>query len=105
RPIECESEEQKEALLRLQEFIAPQTLRRTKLDIQKELKGKFFACKAATDSTVTFKTALGERDRLEVPMSSYQNTLYLGGLKKLQDANAESDGRKRARLSFGALHL
>src|SRR5205807_1267355 len=31
--------------------------------------------------------------------------LYKGGLKRLQDANEEIDGRKRARLSFAALHL
>lgn len=105
RPIECETDEQKAALLKLQDAIAPQTLRRTKLDIRSELKAKFFAHKSANDSTVSFKDVLREGERLELPLSSYQSLLYLGGLKKLQDANSESDGRKRARLSFGALHL
>jgi hypothetical protein len=40
-----------------------------------------------------------------VPMSQHQRLLYLGGLKKLRDAASEKDGRKRAMLSFGALHL
>lgn len=104
RPIECDTDEQKETLRRLQDAIAPQTLRRTKLDIAGELKRKYFALQpVGTD--LSFKETLGFEDRLEVAMSPYQNLLYLGGLKKLQDANDEADGRKRARLSFGALHL
>ena len=105
RPIECETDEQKAALEKLQDAIAPQTLRRTKLDIADELPKKYFAHRAANRAGIEFKQTLGPTDRLEVPMSIHQNLLYMGGLKKLQDANKESDGRKRARLSFGALHL
>jgi HJR/Mrr/RecB family endonuclease len=54
---------------------------------------------------VSFKEQLASNQRLEVSMSTHQDLLYLGGLKKLQDASQEKDGRKRARLSFGALHL
>ena len=105
RPIECDTDDQKAALKALQDAISPQTLRRTKLDIKDELKDKYFGyCKVGSDE-VSFKRALEPEDRLEVPMSPHQNLLYLGGLKKLQDANKETDGRKRARLSFGALHL
>jgi HJR/Mrr/RecB family endonuclease/superfamily II DNA or RNA helicase len=105
RPIECDTPEQKDALVKLQEAIAPQTLRRTKLDIADELPKKFFAHRKVGLDSVAFKEALESTDRLEVRMSTHQSLLYLGGLKKLQDANKESDGRKRARLSFGALHL
>ena len=105
RPIECDTEEQKAALSKLQEAIAPQTLRRTKLDIKDELKKKYFAHRAAAEDSLRFKESLSPAERLEVRISAHQNLLYLGGLKKLQDASKESDGRKRARLSFGALHL
>jgi hypothetical protein len=105
RPIECDTDEQKAALQRLQDAIAPQTLRRTKQDIAGELPKKYFAHRASSESAVRFKAALGDKERLEVPMSAHQSLLYLGGLKKLQDAGGEKDARKRARLSFGALHL
>lgn len=105
RPIECDTEEQKQALRRLQDVIAPQTLRRTKQDIADELPKKYFAHRTASEPSLQFKTTLGDNARLEVPMSAHQNLLYLGGLKKLQDAGDEKDARKRARLSFGALHL
>ncbi|MFC7409501.1 SNF2-related protein [Hydrogenophaga atypica] len=105
RPIECETDEHKKALEKLQSAIAPQTLRRTKADIAAELKKKYFAVKAANDERIEFKVALGELDRLEIAISEHQRLLYKGGLKKLQDASKESNGRKRAQLSFGALHL
>ncbi|WP_332747669.1 SNF2-related protein [Hydrogenophaga sp.] len=105
RPIECETDEQKSALDLLQNTIAPQTLRRTKLDIASELPKKFFGYRAASSDAVSFKERLSDTERLEVRMSAHQNLLYLGGLKKLQDAGSENDARKRARLSFGALHL
>ena len=105
RPIECDTDEQKTALLKLQEAIKPQTLRRTKYDIRNDLKKKYFAHRAVAGGELAFKETLGESERLEVPMSTHQSLLYLGGLKKLQDANKEGDGRKRATLSFGALHL
>lgn len=105
RPIECETDEQKTALSRLQDLIAPQTLRRTKLDIADELPKKYFGHQAIGDGSLRFESQLSIGQRLEVPMSTHQNLLYLGGLKKLQDAGAEKDALKRARLSFGALHL
>jgi SNF2-related domain/Restriction endonuclease/Helicase conserved C-terminal domain len=105
KPIECETAEQKSVLARLQMLIAPQTLRRTKVDIAHELKRKLFGYKCATEITVQFKERLDINERLEIPISEHQRILYKGGLKKLQDASKENDGRKRARLSFGALHL
>lgn len=105
RPIECETDEQKAALKRLQDTIAPQTLRRTKLDIADELPKKYFAHRAPNDVSVRFKETLSATERLQVRLSAHQNLLYLGGLKKLQDASTERDTRKRVRLSFGALHL
>jgi hypothetical protein len=105
RPIECESDELKQALKHLQSAIAPQTLRRTKADIASELKKKFFAIKTANERLLEFKQVLGEHDRLEITLSEHQRILYKGGLKKLQDATKESNGRKRVQLSFGALHL
>lgn len=105
RPIECDTDEQKAALQRLQDAISPQTLRRTKQDIAGELPKKYFAHRAAAETAVRFAATLGDKQRLEVPMSAHQSLLYLGGLKKLQDAGGEKDARKRARLSFGALHL
>ncbi|PUE40276.1 SNF2-related protein [Limnohabitans sp. Bal53] len=105
RPIECGTEDLKAALRRLQELIAPQTLRRTKADIAEELPKKYFAMKAAASEKLQFKEKLADTDRLEITLTEHQRILYLGGLKKLQDASKESDGRKRAQLSFGALHL
>lgn len=105
RPIECETEEQKQTLKRLQTAIAPQTLRRTKADIASELPNKYFAFKKAGQDNIGFKSALEMEERLEVALTDYQRILYKGGLKKLQDASSESNGRKRAQLSFGALHL
>lgn len=105
RPIECETEEQKSALIALQTAIAPQTLRRTKADIASELPKKFFALKKTEQSELQFKPVLGEHERLEIKLTEHQRILYKGGLKKLQDAAQESNGRKRAQLSFGALHL
>ncbi len=105
RPIECETNEQVQALKRLQVAIAPQTLRRTKSDIAADLPKKYFASKPASQTSLQFKSALGSEDRLEISITDYQRILYKGGLKKLQDAGEESDGRKRAKLSFGALHL
>jgi HJR/Mrr/RecB family endonuclease len=105
RPIECDTEDQKDALRQLQEAIAPQTLRRTKLELKHEFKKKFFACRRIGDPAIAFKEVLDRNDRLEVSISAHQDILYLGGLKKLQDASEEQDGRRRARASFGALHL
>lgn len=105
RPIECETEEQKEALKRLQIAISPQTLRRTKADIAADLPKKLFALKKVAQNKLEFKPALGAEERLEIALTEHQRILYKGGLKKLQDAAKESNGRKRAQLSFGALHL
>ncbi|MEO3711488.1 SNF2-related protein [Roseateles flavus] len=105
RPIECETEDQMAALKRLQTAIGPQTLRRTKADIAADLPKKFFAMKKASDVELQFKPILGEHELLEIGLTEHQRILYKGGLKKLQDAANETNGRKRAQLSFGALHL
>jgi hypothetical protein len=105
RPIECDTEEQKKALGNLQAAISPQTLRRTKADIAAELPKKYFGYKKALEVELQFKERLEKDERLDLPMSEHQQILYKGGLKKLQDATKEEDGRVRARLSFGALHL
>ena len=105
RPIECNTPELQVALENLQKAIAPQTLRRTKKDIAADLPQKLFVHNTASAEQLQFSLVLKEGMRLELGMSSHQVTLYKGGLKRLQDAAAESDGRKRARLSFAALHL
>ncbi|SMR67724.1 SNF2-related protein [Cupriavidus plantarum] len=105
RPIECETDEQKDTLKRLQTAIAPQTLRRTKADIAADLPLKYFAMKKAAQTKLEFKPALDTEERLEIALTEHQRILYKGGLKKLQDAAKEANGRKRAQLSFGALHL
>lgn len=105
RPIECETDELRQALDRLQQTIAPQTLRRTKADIAKHLPNKLFAHQISGEVSPSFKSVLDNSDRLEILMSEHQRILYQGGLKKLRDAAQERDGRKRAHLSFGALHL
>lgn len=105
RPIECETDEQVAALKKLQTAIAPQTLRRTKVDIAADLPKKFFALKKAADVALQFKPALAEDELLAIALTEHQRILYKGGLKKLKDAASESNGRKRAKLSFGALHL
>ncbi|CAG9172572.1 hypothetical protein LMG23992_02270 [Cupriavidus laharis] len=105
RPIECETDEQVETLKRLQTAIAPQTLRRTKADIAADLPKKYFALSKSGERPLSFKPLLDEEERLEIPLTEHQKILYKGGLKKLQDAAQETNGRKRAKLSFGALHL
>ncbi|GAB7535224.1 SNF2-related protein [Burkholderia sp. 3C] len=105
RPIECETDEQVASMKRLQAAIAPQTLRRTKADIAADLKKKFFVVKKAGADALQFKSELAEQELLEIAITDHQRILYKGGLKKLQDAANESNGRKRAQLSFGALHL
>lgn len=105
RPIECKTEEQMDALGKLQAAIAPQTLRRTKADIADELPKKYFASKKVDQEILSFSPQPEEEERLEILMTEHQGILYKGGLKKLQDAANESNGRKRAQLSFGALHL
>lgn len=104
RPIECETEEQRSALERLKALIAPQILRRTKADIADLLPKKLYA-HGNVQRGIEFKERLAVDERLEVPASEHQRVLYKGGLKKMQDASREQDSRKRARLSFGALHL
>lgn len=107
RPIECETEAQRDALEQLQAVIKLQTLRRTKVDIaaDAELKKKYFAFKSVNETTLQFKERLSVSERLDIAITEHQRVLYKGGLKKLQDAAKESNGRKRAQLSFGALHL
>lgn len=105
KPIEANTEQEKDAVSRLQNLIAPQTLRRTKASIAGLLKKKFFAYKKADATVLQFKECLDVDERLEIAMTDYQRVLYQGGLKKLQDAATQKSGKKRAQLSFGALHL
>tara|TARA_R110001583_G_scaffold195553_2_gene376063 strand:- start:7078 stop:10944 length:3867 start_codon:yes stop_codon:yes gene_type:complete len=104
RPIECETDEQLSVLERLKALIGPQILRRTKADIADLLPKKFYAHGNILQN-IEFTERLSDGERLEVPASEHQRVLYKGGLKKLQDASTEQDSRKRAQLSFGALHL
>jgi len=93
RPIEAKTDEQLGAVNRLREIIAPQILRRTKLDIAKDLPKKILVTNNSNSM------------RLEVPLSNYQRQLYIDGLKKLRAVGSEEDARKRARLSFEILHF
>ncbi|SAL86470.1 helicase SNF2 [Caballeronia arvi] len=104
RPIECQTHEQRAALDELQALIAPQTLRRTKEEIASELTRKHFVLQALNDAASTLSAAPLENERLEIRLSDHQHALYKNGLQKLQDAAAERDARRRATLSFGALH-
>ncbi|MDP1947380.1 MAG: SNF2-related protein [Nitrospirota bacterium] len=105
RPIESNTPELQAALEKLKAAITPQTLRRTKADIAEELPRKLFAYAEATEDVLQFVDRLEAGMRLEVALSDHQVALYRGGLRRLQDANEERDGRKRARLSFDAFHL
>jgi len=107
RPIESDTPELLAALKKLKAAIAPQTLRRTKADadIATDLPLKLFAHAKAKGEELQFVSRLEGDMRLEVDMSDHQVALYRGGLKRLQDANQERDGRKRARLTFDAFHL
>ena len=105
RPIECTTDELRSAVERLQATIQPQTLRRTKLEIAHELKKKLFVVSGNQPGLIEHRESPAEHERLVIPMSMHQVVLYKGGLSKLQEAASENDTRKRARLSFGALHL
>ena len=104
RPIECETDGDREALRELQALIAPQTLRRTKRDIAADLPKKLFAIKPAAQHAMWFAAAPQPHERLEIAMSPHQRVMYMAGLKKMQDAAQQPDGKARARLSFSALH-
>jgi HJR/Mrr/RecB family endonuclease len=105
KPIECKSEEQVHALSRLQSLIRPQTLRRTKKDIAADLPKKFFAVSGESLSDRLLKSILENEDLLRVDITDHQRLLYKGGLKRLQEARQEKDGKRRGRLSFDALHF
>lgn len=105
KPIECKSEEQVQALRRLQSLIRPQTLRRTKKDIAADLPNKFFAVSGQNFSDRLLKSSLEDLDLLRVDITDHQRVLYKGGLKRLQEARQEKDGKRRGRLSFDALHF
>lgn len=105
RPIECETEEHRFALKQLQDAIGPQTLRRTKADIAGDLPKKYFTTRKRDDNALRFELLLKDDELLEIAITEYQSILYRAGLKKLQEAADESNSRKRAQLSFGALHL
>ena len=93
RPIESKTDEQLGAISKLREIIAPQLLRRTKLDIASELPKKIIVSNNE------------QTNRLEIQISDYQRQLYIDGLNKLRKAGSEEDARKRARLSFEILHF
>lgn len=105
KPIECKSEEQIQALRRLQSLIRPQTLRRTKKDIAADLPNKFFAVSGQDLSDRILKPVLDDQDLLKVDITDHQRVLYKSGLKRLQEARQEKDGKRRGRLSFDALHF
>jgi SNF2 family DNA or RNA helicase len=105
KPIECKSDEQVQALRQLQSLIRPQTLRRTKKDISAELPNKFFAVSAQNSSSLILKQIPEAQDLLKVEITDHQRVLYKGGLKRLQEARQEKDGKRRGRLSFDALHF
>ena len=104
RPIESDTPELLAALQKLKETIEPQTLRRTKAHIASELPLKLFA-HAKLNDALQFVPDLKDDMRLEIAMSDHQVALYRGGLKRLQEANEERDGRRRSLLSFEAFHL
>jgi HJR/Mrr/RecB family endonuclease len=105
KPIECKSEEQLNALRRLQSLIRPQTLRRTKKDIAADLPTKYFAVSGESLTERLLKPVLAEQDILKVDITDQQRLLYKGGLQRLQEARQEKDGKRRGRLSFDALHF
>lgn len=106
KPIECIGDEKKtESLRRLQSLIRPQTLRRTKKDIAEDLPNKYFAVSGETLNERLLKSVLEQQDLLKVDITDHQRVLYKGGLKRLQEARQEKDGKRRGRLSFDALHF
>lgn len=106
KPIECVGDEKKiESLRRLQSLIRPQTLRRTKKDIAADLPNKYFAVSGETLTQRLLKSVLENKDLLKIDITDHQRVLYKGGLKRLQEARQEKDGKRRGRLSFDALHF
>lgn len=106
KPIECIGDEKKiESLRHLQALIRPQTLRRTKKDIAADLPSKLFAVSGNGFGRQLLKPALEEHDLLKLEITDHQRLLYKGGLKRLQEARQEEDGKRRGRLSFDALHF
>lgn len=105
RPIECQTEAQRDALGQLQALIRPQTLRRTKQSIAHDLPKKFFAVSGAAPEQRLLREAVAREELLQVEITDFQRVLYKTGLKRLQDARQERDGKRRGRLSFEALHF
>ena len=106
KPIECVGDDKKiDSLRRLQSLIRPQTLRRTKMDIAADLPKKLFAISGENMSQRLLKPILEKKDFLKIDITDQQRVLYKGGLKRLQEARQEKDGKLRGRLSFAALHF
>jgi HJR/Mrr/RecB family endonuclease len=80
-------------------------LRRTKKDIAADLPKKFFAISGEDESTRLLKQIVEKDDLLKVDITDHQRILYKGGLRRLQEARQEIDGKRRGRLSFEALHF
>ena len=106
KPIECIGDEKRVDSLRLlQSLIRPQTLRRTKMDIAADLPKKYFAVSGTTLAERLLKPEIAHQDLLKVGITDHQRVLYKGGLKRLQEARQEKEGKRRGRLSFDALHF
>ena len=104
RPIESKeagNSKSLEAISDLREIISPQILRRMKSDssISLDLPKKIII----SNSEYEFAGSL--RRRLAIPISSYQRTLYVQGLRQIEALSTEKDARKRSNVSFAVLHF
>ena len=101
RPIETKVGDFQETLSLLKTYIEPQILRRMKTDkaIIPDLPEK----QLVTNDSYHYMEQ--NRKRLRIPISTYQLGLYEDGLRQLEAASLEKDGKRRANISFAVLHF
>lgn len=101
RPIETKVGDFQETLSLLKTYIEPQILRRMKTDkaVIPDLPEK----RLVTNDSYHYLEK--ERTRLKIPISNYQLGLYEDGLRQLEAASLEKDGKRRANISFAVLHF
>lgn len=101
RPIEVETESQKEALSELRALIEPQVLRRMKKDLAKS--GDALPEKIEVANLVREKEDGGDARLLNVDMSDYQHGHYQDAMTRLGLALGDNSGN-RSKGSWAALH-
>jgi hypothetical protein len=102
KPIEAKEagdDKAVEIIGHLRAKVSPQILRRMKHDIADELPKKI----PVSNDKYEFDGII--RQRLSIPISNHQRTLYAQGLRQIAAAAQEKDAKRRSNVSFAVLHF